>query len=186
MSVAQGGSGASVPDDREDLLEELRLLRLELTKAREDLDAEAEKVARLRRGRAKADREADILAKALSDVLVRHARERLKGRRVKLVDRTLPSSSEWTEVNLLRQSVYFWPGWYLRKNLDVAEAGIEPAVHFLRNGHREDRDPSPNFSLRRYLRTHRELEGKGVNPLLHAIQNGDAPAAKHKRKKLHS
>ena len=87
---------------------------------------------------------------------------------------------------LLRQSQYFWPGWYLRNNPDVAEAGIEPALHFLRNGFRENRDPSPNFVLRKYLRSHQELVGMGVNPLLHAIEQGDAPPVKHKRKKLHS
>ncbi|RYU14496.1 hypothetical protein [Nocardioides iriomotensis] len=179
--------GGSVPQTvHAEVLEELRLTRLELAKAREDLEAEAEKVAKLRRGRAKADREADILAKALSDALVRHTRQRLKGRRARLTDRKLPSSTEWTQVSLLRQSLYFWPGWYLRKNLDVAEAGIEPALHFLRNGYREDRDPSPNFVLRRYLRSHSDLEGASVNPLVHALESGDAPPVKHKRKKLHS
>jgi hypothetical protein len=176
-----------VPDSEcAELLEELRLTRLELAKAREDLEAEAEKVAKLRRSRAKADREADILAKALSDTLVRHTRQRLKGRGARLTDRKLPSPAEWTQVSLLRQSLYFWPGWYLRKNLDVAEAGIEPALHFLRNGYREERDPSPNFNLRRYLRTHPDLEGASVNPLVHALENGDAPPVRHKRKKLHS
>jgi hypothetical protein len=174
-------------DDRDRLLEELRLTRLELAKARQDLEAESEKVGRLRRAKAKADREADILAKALSDALVRHTRLRLKSsRRARLADRALPSPSEWTQVLLLRQSQYFWPGWYLRNNPDVAEAGIEPALHFLRNGFRENRDPSPNFVLRKYLRSHQELVGMGVNPLLHAIEQGDAPPVKHKRKKLHS
>ena len=188
MSVA--GSHEEVEletgDDRDKLLEELRLTRLELAKARQDLEAESEKVGRLRRAKAKADREADMLAKALSDALVRHTRIRLKSRRIRFVDRALPSPTEWTPVHLLRQSQYFWPGWYLRKNLDVAEAGIEPALHFLRNGFRENRDPSPNFGLRKYLRSHQELVGKGVNPLLHAIEQGDAPPVKHKRKKLHS
>jgi hypothetical protein len=188
LSVARSEDlGGSVPDARyAELVEELRLTRLELTKVREDLEAQAERVAKLRRSRAKADREADILAKALSDALIRHTRQRLKTRRARLLERRLPSSSEWTQVNLLRQSLYFWPGWYLRKNLDVAEAGIEPALHFLRNGFREDRDPSPNFILRKYFRTHRELEGSGVNPLVHAIESGDAPPAKHKRKKLYT
>lgn len=169
-----------------DLDEELRLTRLELAKARAELEQVAEKVGRMRRARAKAERESEILAKALSDACVRHVRHRVLGRRSpRLLDRRLPSPTEWTQVNLLRQSQFFWPGWYLRKNLDVAEAGIEPALHFLRNGHREGRDPSPNFSLRRYRQSHSDL-GPNENPLIHAIESGETPPLKHKRRKLNS
>jgi hypothetical protein len=174
-------------DERVQVLEEeLRLTRLELAKARADLEEVGQKAGKARRSRAKADREADILAKALADALVRETRRRLRlPRWMRTLDRQLPSPTEWAQVNLLRQSQYFWPGWYLRRNLDVAEAGIEPALHFLRNGYRENRDPSPNFSLRRYLKRNRRDVGGG-NPLLHALQNGEAPTVKFKRKKIHS
>ena len=42
-------------DDRDRLLEELRLTRLEPAKARQDLEAESEKVGRLRRAKADPD-----------------------------------------------------------------------------------------------------------------------------------
>ncbi len=79
---------------------------------------------------------------------------------------------EWAQVQTIRQSKYFRPAWYLRHNHDVARKGVDPALHFIRNGYREGRDPGPRFSVERYLKAHPRVAKAGENALIHAIENG--------------
>jgi Glycosyltransferase WbsX len=59
----------------------------------------------------------------------------------------------------------FDANFYLSANADVAEAGIDPFSHFMEQGFRENRDPSPDFDTgfyrSRYLRNQPD-----ANPLL--------------------
>ena len=60
----------------------------------------------------------------------------------------------------------FDPAFYLAEYLDVREAGVDPAEHYLLYGYKEGRNPSACFDTRFYL--HRYLDGEmGQNPLLH-------------------
>jgi hypothetical protein len=156
------------------LREELRLCRLELARLREADEVVQEKHAKLRRARGRAQRESAILAKALVDVLYRETRSRAKvawwQRR-----RGDVTPEEWRQVQVLRQSGLFRPAWYLRRNLTVAKLAVDPALHFLRHGHREGRDPGPDFDLLAYLDEHPELRESGENALLHALEAGDVP-----------
>jgi hypothetical protein len=72
-------------------------------------------------------------------------------------------------ANLIVQSGLFDPEWYLATYRDVREDGADPALHYLRHGAGEGRDPSASFSTRDYLADHPELVASGVNPLLHAL-----------------
>jgi len=56
----------------------------------------------------------------------------------------------------------FDSGYYLRANPDVAAAGMDPLEHYLVQGFREDRLPTPGFDLRR----HRRSRLNQTNPLL--------------------
>ena len=69
----------------------------------------------------------------------------------------------------LRRTRYFDRGFYLATNLDVAEAGVDPLMHFIEHGWRAGRDPSPDFSIRRYLEARPDVQSAGVNPLLHYV-----------------
>lgn len=163
-------------DDAATLREELRLCRLELAQVREEYEDVVERQARLRRSRAKAQKEAEVLAKALADVLNRETRERARGAWYRAGQGRV-SRQEWENVQILRQSKYFRPAWYLRENLDIARGGVDPALHFLRDGHKEGRDPGPKFDVSGYLEAHPELKGSGKNPLLHFLATGDAAAS---------
>jgi hypothetical protein len=48
---------------------------------------------------------------------------------------------------LLRKSGLYDEIWYLNNNPDVAQAKINPSIHYLRNGGFEGRDPSPHFPV---------------------------------------
>ena len=63
--------------------------------------------------------------------------------------------------------------YYLAQNQDVSEAGVDPVLHYLHQGYREGRDPSPEFSTDYYRRKY--LDGsRDVNPLVHYFEVGRA------------
>ena len=63
--------------------------------------------------------------------------------------------------------------WYLAKNRDVAEAGMDAIHHYLTYGAAELRDPGPKFSTS-HLRTYPDVAAAGVNPLVHYLLHGRA------------
>ncbi len=67
----------------------------------------------------------------------------------------------------------FDSAWYLEAYPDIAEAGMDPLEHFLVQGHREARNPSPSFDSRFYRQ--RYLRGSAENPLLHYLRHRDEP-----------
>lgn len=66
----------------------------------------------------------------------------------------------------------FDPAYYLDRNPDVREAGLDPLTHFLEHGWKEGRDPSPGFSTTGYLAANPDVAVAEQNPLLHFLQNG--------------
>ncbi|WP_114911426.1 glycoside hydrolase family 99-like domain-containing protein [Acidibrevibacterium fodinaquatile] len=68
----------------------------------------------------------------------------------------------------------FDSAWYLKTYPDIAAAGMDPFEHFLVQGHREGRNPSPGFDVRFYRR--RYLRGApDENPLLHYLRHRGEP-----------
>ena len=74
----------------------------------------------------------------------------------------------------IRRSGLFDTGWYLERYSDVAEAGIDPVVHYVRFGAKEGRDPAPWFSTSAYLQANPDVAASGVNPFYHYIRHGVA------------
>jgi len=63
---------------------------------------------------------------------------------------------------------------YLGRNPDVAAAGVDPFEHFLLQGYKEGRDPSPAFDVRFYAQ--RYLRGDlSENPFLHWLARRHEP-----------
>ena len=63
--------------------------------------------------------------------------------------------------------------WYLDTYRDIAEARIDPVEHYMIQGYKEARNPSPRFDTRFYRQ--RYLNGSGdENPLLHYLRNRDS------------
>ena len=59
---------------------------------------------------------------------------------------------------------------YLRSNPDVALSGVDPLVHFVDYGWRENRNPNPAFDLSGYCQAHPGLAAKGGNPFVHYLK----------------
>lgn len=74
------------------------------------------------------------------------------------------------DVSVIRNSPFFDSAWYLKRYADVQKSGLDPALHYLRFGAKEGRDPGPNFSTLEYMKKHPELENSGENPLLNYIK----------------
>jgi glycosyltransferase involved in cell wall biosynthesis len=93
--------------------------------------------------------------------------------------RTLSSAArrwrrEKAELRLIKSANLFNRDWYLEHNPDVRAAGIDPALHYLRYGAREGRDPNPHFDSDWYLAENPDVAKIGLNPLVHYLQHGAA------------
>lgn len=78
------------------------------------------------------------------------------------------------DIGLLFSSEYFDANWYIKTYPDVAEAGINPAEHYLQYGAAEGRFPSLRFDGNWYLQRYDDVASAGLNPLLHFIKFGEA------------
>ncbi len=76
------------------------------------------------------------------------------------------------ERRLLLESGLFAPEFYLQHNLDVAQAGMDPAEHYLSAGTAVTRQPHPLFDTNWYLAENPDVATAGLNPLLHYLQSG--------------
>lgn len=72
----------------------------------------------------------------------------------------------------LNRSSLFDRQFYLSGNPDVKALGIDPLVHYIKAGWREERDPSPLFDSHYYLTKKPELKITGEIPLAHFLTKG--------------
>lgn len=81
----------------------------------------------------------------------------------------------WREdraIAAIGRSGGFDAGAYLRRYPDVAAAGADPIVHYVRCGAAEGRDPSPSFDTRFYLTAYPDVAAANVNPFAHYLRHG--------------
>lgn len=77
----------------------------------------------------------------------------------------------------LAASPLFNADWYLKQYPDVAADKVfanNPALHYLKCGGFEGRNPGPNFSSQDYLNANPDVAAAGVNPLYHYLRFGQA------------
>ncbi|MEZ2623238.1 hypothetical protein ACBP82_02490 [Paenalcaligenes hominis] len=75
------------------------------------------------------------------------------------------------------QSPWFDAQWYLQQYPDVAQDPVQsanPALHYIRLGGFEGRNPSPYFDSSFYLESNPDVAITGINPLWHFLRNGQA------------
>ena len=74
----------------------------------------------------------------------------------------------------IADSGLFDPAWYLNRYPDVAQAGLDPLLHYVAAGAAEGRFPGPRFDVTWYLGEVPEAGAPGTNPLLHYLRRGRA------------
>jgi glycosyltransferase involved in cell wall biosynthesis len=72
----------------------------------------------------------------------------------------------------VRASGVFDANWYLANYADVRAGGIDPALHYLRHGAAEGRDPGPDFDAVWYGREHPDLATSGLTAVEHFERHG--------------
>src|SRR5690606_36666725 len=74
---------------------------------------------------------------------------------------------EAIQATVIRQSDMFDAEWYLEHNPDVAGTGLDPALHYVRYGAAEGRNPSASFETTFYLEQNPDVVDAGMNPFWH-------------------
>lgn len=75
-------------------------------------------------------------------------------------------------AQLIVESGLFDPAWYLASNEDVRTGGLDPAIHFLRFGASQGRNPSPLFCMAAYEKRYPDVAAANLNPLVHYLECG--------------
>lgn len=71
------------------------------------------------------------------------------------------------EYQVIARSPLFDAKWYLARNPDVEAAGIDPIMHYLNYGWKENRPCTPYFDGKQYLEMYPDVKQSHMNPLLH-------------------
>lgn len=175
-NLQEGATGAVATATAEcaRLREDLALSRRELAQVRLRQEDNEEQLAKLSTMEADRDRLAQLLARHLSDPFQRLTRiGGVRGWLARLLlGRALRVGREDPTLALIEASDLFDAGWYLRTYPDVAEAGDNPADHYLFHGAAEGRAASPRFDTAFYLARYPDVKESGLHPLVHYIQSG--------------
>lgn len=81
--------------------------------------------------------------------------------------------------NIIKDSYLFDEGYYLTKYPDIAKHDLNPITHYVKHGHKENRDPNPKFSSKGYKENFL-LNDDTWNPLTHYILISKFKASKIK------
>ncbi len=87
-----------------------------------------------------------------------------------------PSSNRLASIQTAMAAIgdEFDAQFYLAKYPDVANAGIDPLLHFCSEGCREGRDPCAAFSTKYYIQSNPDVADAGLNPFQHYVSVGRA------------
>ena len=75
------------------------------------------------------------------------------------------------EYIILKKSGLFNAWYYLREYSDVRKADVDPLMHFIKEGWKEGRNPSPDFNTSDYIQMNPDVKRKNINPLIHFIKH---------------
>lgn len=111
-----------------------------------------------------------LFASALTTVIKIKNRRSIKRRRAKILKKI--QNDVETEEN--KKEGIFDKDWYALNYPDVVSEGQDPAYHYVFYGHRENRNPGPNFDTAFYKECYPDVVEGDFNPLLHYIAHGRA------------
>lgn len=77
------------------------------------------------------------------------------------------------QFHLLKSSHFFDTSWYMDEYCkDVNDSHLNPIVHYLLKGWKQNFNPSPLFDTKRYLDNYNDVKACGVCPLVHYLTVG--------------
>ena len=117
-----------------------------------------------RHASARADRMREELA--VAEARVRQLMELLLAERGQPLARVSGTPRD-EAMALIRASGLFDPDWYEATYPEVAEAGMDPLIHYLEFGAAEGRPPSATFDAAAYMAANPHLHGLGMSALEH-------------------
>lgn len=79
---------------------------------------------------------------------------------------------KWSNYFTILKSGYFDAAYYLYHYRDCRLADVDPLMHFVEHGWRENRNPSEKFNTAYYLRTNPDVKQAKLNPLIHYLNHG--------------
>jgi len=82
------------------------------------------------------------------------------------------ADSEQSDYQLLLTR--FDEAYYVRRYQDIARSKVDPALHFLRHGGFEGRNPRADFDTRFYVSQNPDVKAEKINPFLHYLKVGRA------------
>src|SRR5690242_11844693 len=89
-----------------------------------------------------------------------------------VLPRSIPFTRKGRAITIIAKTRLFDSRWYLTQNPEVAQAGIDPLVHYVDYGAWEGRDPHPLFDTDWYLSNNPDVARAKVNPFAHYIARG--------------
>jgi len=72
----------------------------------------------------------------------------------------------------IKRSGYFDKEFYLKTYPEIRDSGLNPTIHYITQGWKENHDPGPNFSTSWYLKTYPDVKKAKINPLYHYLMYG--------------
>jgi len=77
--------------------------------------------------------------------------------------------SDAEHAALVRKSDLFDEKWYFKKYNNINIQGMDAALHYVRHGAAEGRDPSQFFCTNAYWKQNPDVKAAGMNPLVHYL-----------------
>ncbi|WP_409523325.1 hypothetical protein [Nitrincola sp. MINF-07-Sa-05] len=164
--------------DRKSLQDECSHLQQAVTDLNADLNARVSELEGnlQQQGKANDQLKRHLAASELRIQLLNHQlseQKRLSG--LNRIERSLLKKKQLAKAEEINQCEWFDAQWYLDQYPDIASdqrLSSNPALHYLRFGAFEGRNPSVRFNSFNYLLANPDVLESGMNPLWHFIKQG--------------
>jgi len=67
----------------------------------------------------------------------------------------------------IKEKSLFDTEYYLNRNRDIKISGMDPILHYIYHGFKEERNPSSTFDGKYYINRYENVKASGMNPLVH-------------------
>ena len=84
--------------------------------------------------------------------------------------------------NAIKKKNIFDLGYYLKNNEDVRISGVDPILHYIYYGFKENRNPNSYFDTNYYLNSYPDVKKADCNPLVHYVLYGIGEGRTFKKK----